>query len=217
MTAKYAIVSDFDGTITFEDFFWYVANKWLDEKALAPWQEYLLGNETHINALNRIFAKINVPQMELDEFIKSIPYDQNFVKAVECCHNKDIPFYICSAGCDYYINLLIGDIIKKNDIELITNHGVYNQISGLKMLPPPENSPYYDKNVGISKASIVKKLKDEGYTVIFAGDGPPDIAPARLADVVFAKKILLEKCQEEGIITRPFINYEDICRLVKEI
>lgn len=217
MAEKYAVVSDFDGTITSEDFFWYVSHKWLDEKSLEPWREYLSGKESHINALNRIFSQIKVPEKELDDFIKNIPYDRAFVKTVAYCFEKNIPFYICSAGCDYYINRLIGDVIEHNRITLVTNHGVYSREKGLNMLPPPPDSPYYDQNVGISKAAVVRGLKEQGYKVIFAGDGPPDIAPARLADVVFAKKILLQECRAEGIKSLPFNDYEDIFRYIKEI
>lgn len=217
MTAKTAFISDFDGTVTSEDFFWYVSERWLDTGALAPWREYLEGRETHLNALNRIFANIRVPRSELNAFIKSIPYDQDFPKTAAYCKEKGIPFYICSAGCDYYINELIGRIIKKEDIKLVTNHGVYSGQHGLRMIPPPQNSPYYDPKVGISKAAIAQKLKGEGYHVVFAGDGPPDIAPARIADIVFAKKILLEKCREEGIKTKPFNDYKDIFRYLKEV
>lgn len=217
MTAKIAFISDFDGTITPEDFFKYVSDCWLDEKALRPWHEYLSGRESHLNALNRIFADIRVPQKELDAFIKSIPYDKDFPFVAAYCKGRGIPFYICSAGCDYYIRELIGEIIQKEDIQLVTNHGVYSEQHGLKMIPPPKTSPYYDDKVGISKAAIVEKLIADGYRVIFAGDGPPDIAPARLADVVFAKKILLEKCQEEGIKTERFNDYNDIFCYLKEI
>lgn len=217
MSMKTAFISDFDGTITAEDFFWYIAARWLDAEALEPWQEYLAGKESHLNALNRIFSCIRVPKTELDAFIKTIPYDKDFEKTAVYCRQKDIPFYICSAGCDYYINELIGGIIKKENIQLVTNHGVYSPESGLEMIPPPQSSPYYDEKIGISKAAIVRKLKAEGYKVVFAGDGPPDIAPARLADVVFAKKILLEKCREEGIKTETFNDYNDIFRYLKEV
>ena len=34
-----ALVSDFDGTISDDDFFNYVSRRWLGEKALDPWRE----------------------------------------------------------------------------------------------------------------------------------------------------------------------------------
>lgn len=217
MVKKIAFVSDFDGTITPEDFFWYVSERYLDEQALAPWQRYLEGRETHLNALNQIFAKIHVPVAAFDDFIKTIPYDQNFPETAVLCREKNIPFYICSAGCDYYINRIIGPEMKAGNIRLVTNQGIYSEESGLKMIPPPENSPYYDAKVGISKAAVVQKLKDEGYFVVFAGDGPPDVAPAALADVVFAKKILLGRCCEQGMDYLKFDDYNDIYRYLSEV
>lgn len=217
MVKKIAFVSDFDGTISPEDFFWYVSNRYLDEKALAPWQRYLDGHESHLNALNQIFARIHVPLQEFEEFIKTIPYDKDFPKTAELCRLKNIPLYICSAGCEYYINLIIGEQIRTEKIKLVTNHGEYSQQNGLRMIPPAKNSPFYDEQVGISKAAVVQKLKDEGYFVVFAGDGPPDVAPAALADVVFAKKILAERCREQGIPYLKFDNFEDIYRYLTEV
>lgn len=210
MTVSTALISDFDGTITPEDFFWYVSKKFLDDKALQPWQEYLAGKLSHIDALNRIFSAIKIPSNEFDAFIKEIPFDENFIKTAELCNSKDIPLYICSAGCDYYIERILGEYIKKYKITLVTNHGTYNPKQGLKMEPLPQTSPYYDKNVGISKAGLVKKIKEEGYEVIFAGDGPPDIAPAEIADIVFARKILLQECKIKGIKYQPFDSFHDI-------
>lgn len=217
MVRKIALVSDFDGTITPEDFFWYVSNQYLDKDSLLPWNEYLAGRETHLNALNRIFSHIHVPTEDFINFIKTIPYDEFFTQTAVLCRQKDIPFYICSAGCDYYINHIIGTEIHNEDINLITNHGVYHPKSGLVMQAQPKDSPYYDVNVGISKSAVVKKLKEDGYFVIFAGDGPPDKEPAKQADKVFAKKILLEYCIRSQKEYTELNNFSDIYNYLQEI
>ena len=74
---------------------------------------------------------------------------------------------------------MIGDKIKEYNITVVTNHGIYSEDEGLRLVPPPEDSPYYDEKVGISKAAIVKQKQDEGYFVVYAGDGPPDFAAAQ--------------------------------------
>jgi 2-hydroxy-3-keto-5-methylthiopentenyl-1-phosphate phosphatase len=56
----------------------------------------------------------------------------------------------------------------------------------------------------------VQALQDKGECVVYAGDGPPDLEPARFADVVFAKKILLNNCKNEGIKTEVFRDFKDI-------
>jgi len=99
---------------------------------------------------------------------------------------------------------------------LITNPGTYAPESGLTMQHPPQDHPFYDPLVGISKKKIVQHLQAQGYRVVFAGDGPPDFEPATIADTVFAKKVLLDMCQKAGIATQPFENYQDIYAFFKE-
>lgn len=218
MTEKTALISDFDGTISDDDFFTYITNAYFDDEALEPWRDYLAHKKTHFNALNEIFQKLRgVSEADLQKMMNTIKIDPDFKKTVQLCAKKNISIYICSAGCDYYINYLIGDIIKKYKITLITNHGVFSQKNGLTMYAPDKNSPYYDEQVGISKASIVTKLHNEGYKVIFAGDGPPDFEPAKIAEDVFAKKMLLERCREAGIKTHNFNDFKNIYAFIKEI
>lgn len=215
MAKPLALVTDFDGTITADDFFTLAADRYFDEEMLAPWRDYLSGNKKHFDALNEMFQKLkNLP--DLENFIKTIPLDACFLEVAKLCLQKNIPLTICSAGCDWYINLLLGNVMSENNICLITNHCDYSPQTGLVMNRLPQTHPCYDDNVGISKSAVVENLKQEGFKVIFAGDGPPDIAPARLADVVFAKKRLLQLCRQEGIKTETFNNFADICNYLKE-
>ncbi len=217
MQPKTAFVSDFDGTITDDDFFAYASNAFFDDKALEPWRRFKSGEQTHFSALKEMFAKIRVPQEELDNFMRKIPVDKGFIEAAQICKEKGIPLYICSAGCDYYINFLIGDILQKYNITLVTNHGEYSPKQGLMMYKPEQDSPYFDGNTGISKAAIVQKLHREGYEVIYAGDGLPDYEAAWNADVVFARRDLLVKCLENGVKAHPFKDFGVINAYLKEL
>lgn len=216
MKKKYALVSDFDGTISDDDFFAYVVREYFDENALAPWREYLSGRKYHFDALWEMFAKLRISEAELLEFIKKIPVDENFISVAGFCREKNIPLYICSAGCDYYIKVLLGGIIKKFGITLVTNCGVYSPENGLVMTKPETSSPYYDEKLGISKAAVVGKLKNEGFKIIYAGDGAPDIEAAKLADVVFARKELLKKCREQGIPVQKFDSFADVLTFIRK-
>ena len=207
---KIAFVSDFDGTISDDDFFAYTTKAYFDERALVPWRAFLGGKKTHFNALKEMFAQIHVPIDELNALIDAIRLDPELEPTWKICRDKDIALYICSAGNDYYIRRLIGTLMKKYDVTLVSNHGEYVPETGLVMTAPEKTSPYFDEDVGISKLKLVEKLKADGFKVVFAGDGPPDIAPAQVADVVFAKKFLLEACREKEIKTEPFENFKDI-------
>lgn len=219
MKNKIVLISDFDGTISKKDFFYMVIDNLLKDKkdALAPWNDYLNGKIKHIDALTGIFSQIHLTQKELDEFISAIEVDTHFYDTAKYCMEKEIPFYICSAGTNYYIKKRIADALSKYNIILVSNDATYSQQDGMKLVAPEENSPYYNSNTGISKQAIVQKLKDEGFFTIYAGDGKPDFKSAKIADVVFAKDMLLELCKKENIKTEPFKDFTDILNYIRSI
>ncbi len=212
-----AFVTDFDGTITTNDFFHIVTDNCCDEEGLKPWYDYLSGKITHLQALTAIFRNIKGSAEELIALIHKVEIDNFFYSAMQECYEKGIPVYIVSAGCDYYIRELIGDVIDKYRITLVANSCSYSETEGLKMLALPSDSPYYNEQVGVDKAAVIKELHKKGYEVIFAGDGRPDFAAAELSDVVFAKDMLLEKCQNAGIKTEKFNSYKDILDYIRKI
>ena len=212
-----AFVSDFDGTISDDDFFAYTTKAYFDTQALAPWRAYLAGQKTHFQALKEMFSQIRVPAGQFHTLIDSIKTDKDLEKTWRFCHENGIPLYVCSAGNDYYIRRLIGGLLKKYQVTLVSNSGEYSSETGLTMTAPDTSYPYYDPAVGISKLKVVEHLKKEGYFVVFAGDGPPDVAPAQKADAVFAKKFLLQACREKQIPTLPFNGFQDILTYLQRI
>lgn len=214
---RVVFVSDFDGTITDDDFFTYTTNAYFDNEALYPWREYLAGKKSHFEALREMFSQIHVPEKNLENLIMQIKIDDNIDKVFSLCNKKNIKLYICSAGNDYYIKKMIGKKLEKYNITLVTNNGSYSQNKGLEMKTPSKDYKFYDANIGISKYKLVKSLKDEGCFVVFAGDGPPDFEPAKIADVVFARKVLLDKCISAGIVTQQFNSFADIYNYIKEL
>jgi len=182
---------------------------------IGPWKDYLAKKITHHEALAQIFSKIRLSQEELDSFIASIKVDSKFTDVLELCKSRNIPIYICSAGMDYYIYKRIGEEIKKYNITVLANIGQYCPKTGFKLTTPSPEDKFYDYNAGISKANLVKELKNEGYFTVYAGDGIPDLAAAREADIVFAKAALLKLCQEENIPIMQFNGFEDILKYFK--
>ena len=209
-----ALISDFDGTITADDFFWYTINEYLEESDLKPWHDYIDRKITHFQALSRIFGKIRALEEDFNDFIDRFPVEPKFIDTIELCNKKNIEFYIVSAGCDYYITRILKRIAPKAKYHLITNKSQYHPDFGLKFIMHDSDYHYYDSNVGVSKPKVVKDLKERGYYCIFAGDGRPDLPAAKLADIVFARKTLLDLCKEEGIKTEKFATYEDVYNFV---
>lgn len=214
---KIVLISDFDGTITKEDFFNMAVERLLSPEALKPWHDYVSGKTTHIDALTGIFSQIRLSQDELDKFIDTIHIDKYFYDVMDFCVKHKIPVYICSAGTKYYIEKKIGKEIKKYAIQVVSNDGVYSPEKGLRLISPDKNDPFYDPNTGISKEALVKKLNREGYFTIYAGDGRPDLLPSKMADAVFAKSVLLDMCKKENIKTEKFENFKDILDYIRRL
>jgi len=213
---KTVLISDFDGTISKEDFFNMAVERLLTPRDLQPWRDYLDKKITHAEALGRIFSKIRISQSEIDSFIAGIEIDPEFQNTLKLCKKLKIPVYICSAGMDYYILKRIPEEIKKYGITLLANTGKYCPDTGFALIPPPQDYQFYDKNTGISKEALVKHLKKQGFFTIYAGDGIPDLKAAKTADAVFAKSALLKLCKEREIKTLKFDGFGDVTNYIKE-
>lgn len=212
-----ALVSDFDGTISRTDFFYYVINNLLIKEDVAPWLDYEAGKITHIEALRQIFCKIRLPEKEFVDFVLSLPLEEAFVDTVKYCSANNIGFYIVSAGADYYINLILEHLNIKDLVKLISNPSVYSQEKGLQILESDLNSIYYSSDYGINKKLALESIRKKYDFIVFAGDGGPDIDAAKLAEKVFARGLLLDLCQENNIKTVKLESYSFILDYLKAL
>ena len=64
--------------------------------------------------------------------------------------------------------------------------------------------------------AVIETMKvnelSEGYIrpIIYIGDGYSDFCPSKFADLVFAKNLLFQRCQQKGIPCIPFKDFSDI-------
>jgi len=103
MKKKFAFVSDFDKTMTREDFYVLMLDKALGEPGWELYRKQRDRGIIGISFLNSILEKMNMTEKEVMEEIKNIPLDpgvKSFINKVKF-HGGD--FIILSAGADYYI------------------------------------------------------------------------------------------------------------------
>ncbi|HEU0074083.1 MAG TPA: 2,3-diketo-5-methylthio-1-phosphopentane phosphatase, partial [Dehalococcoidia bacterium] len=68
------------------------------------------------------------------------------------------------------------------------------------------------------KVLWTKAFRERAESVVYAGDGGSDVAPAQLCDVVFARDRLLNLMPEAYAVTlRPFETLHDIARELEEL
>lgn len=82
----------------------------------------------------------------------------------------------------------------------------------------PTRSPFFSPTVGIDKAEVVRQAIQAGGRVAFAGDGPPDLAPAVLVaeDLRFARGHLAAELTRRGLGFRPFERWSAVASALAE-
>lgn len=115
MKRKAAFVSDFDGTITGDDFFTYASAAFFDEKSLTPWRRFKKGEITHFEALKEMFEKIRVSCGEFNAFMDKIPVDGGFAEGARICREK-ICLFIFALPVVTIISSTSSVILSKNTV-----------------------------------------------------------------------------------------------------
>lgn len=204
-------VTDFDGTMTQQDFYELVLQKLLPADAPDFWSQYLSGSITHFEALQGYFAAIRADEAEIFRIIDEMQIDPDLKSAIEMLHAAQWKVIVASAGCKWYIDQLLTG--AEVDIEVHANPGKFCSGGGLQMTLP-ESSPFFSSTIGIDKAGIVQHYLDRGATVAFAGDGFPDADAARLVagELRFARGALATVMDREGLPYHSFKTWSDIAR-----
>ena len=203
------LVSDFDGTMTAEDFYSLAAARLLPPDALAPWQEYLAGRMTHFEALRTIFSRIRAPETAALAVVADMGLDPGLPAAVERLHAADWEVVVASAGCDWYIRRLLDGAGVR--LRVYANPGEYLPGGPLVMDAPPP-SPFTCPETGVDKAAVVRDAMGRAGIVAFAGDGFADLPAALLvpAGLRFARGDLAGALRERGEGFRDFAAWSDI-------
>jgi 2,3-diketo-5-methylthio-1-phosphopentane phosphatase len=203
------LVSDFDGTMTRHDFYGLAIEKLLPADTPDYWADYRTGAITHFEALRRYFAAIRKTEDEVLAVVRQMEPDPGLGAAVAALRRAGWKVVVTSAGCEWYIRRLLS--AAGVDVEVYANPGRFEAAKGLVM-EMPLGSPYLSPSLGVDKTGVVRKLLTQGGKVAFAGDGFPDVEPARLvsANLRFARGDLADVLQQEGLAFHRFDTWSDI-------
>ncbi len=204
-------ITDFDGTMTANDFYKLAAERLLPPDALAPWAEYREGRLTHFEALRDIFAQLRHPEEALLALVADMAPDPQLTQAVARLRAAGWAVVVASAGCDWYIRRVLASLGLSEQVEVHANPGSYAPDTGLRMAAPLD-SPFYCRETGVDKAALVRFHLGRGARVAFAGDGFADL-PAALetpAALRFARADLALALGERGEGFRPFERWSQV-------
>ncbi len=208
-TSKGILVSDFDGTMTKNDFYDLVCKEFPEILKLGAWEKYEAGEITHFEALRQMFASIRSKETKLLSIIARMEIEPGLGTLVPALQAKGWDVVVASAGCAWYIEKLLagaGVILTVH-----ANPGKFSEAKGLEMRFP-EGSAFVSPELGVNKVAVVRDALQRSSRVAFAGDGRPDLAPALLVPPArrFAKSWLAKKLHEIGEEFRPFERWADV-------
>ncbi len=205
---KRAVLTDFDGTVTRTD----VAEDILEAFAPREWwaieEEHRARKIGTREAMVRQFDLVRGSEPDMLRFVdEHVKLDETFPPFVAFCRSRGLPVEIVSEGLDFYLRHLLEK--WRIDIPVRTNRASFE--GGRVRIGYPYADPTCNL-CGTCKLQRVFDLRVAGFQVTYVGDGHSDLCPAIEADVVFAKKELVDLCREEAIDFIPFDTFADVQR-----
>lgn len=207
---KPIIFCDFDGTITESD------NIIALMKQFAPpeWEEIkdqILNQTITIQeGVGKLFSYIpSSKKQDMLEFLReNAHYREGFASLLTYANENDIPFYVVSGGVDFFVYPMLTEF----DVPLEQIYCNKADFSSEKILIkwPHSCDTHCNNGCGCCKPSIIRSFDETLHECIVIGDSITDLEAAKLADLVFARDYLKEKCEELNITYQPFENFHQI-------
>ena len=164
---------------------------------------------SHFEAMAAYLSHTPTDDHYLEQLLQDTEPDPEFGHAVERLARASWAVVIVSAGSSWYIERILERagaraIVHSNPGSLKEGHGL--------VLQKPEGSPFYSPDVGIDKSAVVHDALGRYSQVAFAGDGPPDLAPALLvrSEMRFARGHLADELHQRGEKFQLFDKWSEI-------
>lgn len=210
------IFCDFDGTITERDMILSLMEKF----APAGWEsikEDILSQRVSVReGVGKLFSLI--PSAKREELVRyakeTAGIRPGFAEFTAYCKANDITFLVTSGGIDFFVRPILADC---RDIGRIYCNGSDFSGETIRVLWPHGCDDQCDGGCGLCKPSIVRRYPADRYTRVVIGDSITDLKAARMADLVVARSLLLEKCVEEGLPHESFANFYDVLNCIRRL
>ena len=189
----------------------------LDAFGRSDWQKLFKDYQDSKISLGRFnsdaFSSVKADKVRLLELVrKSAKVRPGLTDLINVCRNRDYRFVIVSNGLRFYID----DIIQNAGLTDIETFAAETQFhpEGLKVQYVGPDGKVLDNDF---KLAYTNSFIEQGYRVIYMGDGASDFAPACKAEHVFATDSLLKRCRTAKIAATPFTDLHQIAAAIESL
>ena len=209
-----AVLTDFDDTAAVEN----VAELLLNQFGDPTWPDVrrrFRAGELTLNEYQEItFRNIQADRATMQSYVKQNANLRPYFKELwGYCQEHTIPMAIVSQGLDFYIEALL----EKEGFSQVPVHAVNTRFTPTGITYEYRYAYPGKEGQGNSKGLVVDRYRQQGYYVIYIGDGISDFEAAHKADLLFAHRALAEECQRQQIRFRPFADFRDVLQVLQEL
>jgi len=210
---KTLVQCDFDGTITEEDVSFFL----LDGFAQGDWHQILNDykeNRISVGRFNsQAFALVRADKVALLKAIRgNIKVRKGFPELVKYCSGKGFRLVIVSNGLEFYIKAVLEEI-GLGGIEVYAAQAEFNT-DGIDVKYVGLDGEQLDDGL---KEMLIQSFLEQGYRVIYIGNGTSDVKPAMHAHGVFATGELIDRCEEYELRCNPFDDFIDVVEALESL
>jgi len=210
-TIRTLVQCDFDGTITEND----VSSIMLDAFADGDWRrlfrEYQDGKISVGRFNTDAFAVVKADKQNLLEVTKGkVKIRPGFHNLVACCRSKGFRLVIVSNGLDFYIEEILREI-GVGDLEVFAAKTCFHP-EGVKVQYIGPDGSHLDADF---KEAYVNSFLNEGYRIVYVGNGASDISPARQCHYIFATGDLLAHCKQTNLGCTSFNDFDQVVSILE--
>jgi len=205
---KTVVQCDFDGTITMEDASFLLLDAFTREDWRQWLSEYRAGRISVGQFNTRAFATIKEDESTLAEFIRrTARIRPGFRELLDYCRRQGLRFAIVSNGLEFYIKAILSDLGAGN-IEVYAARARFRP-TGIEAEYIGPDGTRLDSDF---KEAYTRLFLNQGYRVVYVGNGVSDITAARLTHQVFARGEMLDACKQTNLSCTPFVDLHDVAR-----
>lgn len=206
-----AVFCDFDGTITRRDVGYNLYHHFSNGRVEELIPEWQAGRLSTRDCLTLEVEMVSATADEVYQFVDQFEVDTTFPEFAARLKAQNLPLMVASEGMEFYIKRLLAR--HELDYLPVSSNIGHLENDGIRIVFP--HTVRRCPGCGNCKAARISEYRasiDGECRIIFIGDGYSDACGAREADLVFAKKDLVQYCQDERISYTGFDNFDDVQR-----